>query len=219
MTLSNPGSQISWRTVYLIEYVGPIFIHPLIYAFFAPQSSLQTLTLLLITAHFTKRELETLFVHRFSTASMPFFNVFRNSAYYWLAAGVNVAFWTYRSTAPAAGPSSPYITYPALLLFVVGELGNLSTHLTLRSLRSSGGTERGIPQGWAFELVTCPNYMFEIVAWVGIALVSWSLSTIMFLTIGVSFMGAWGNKKEAKYRKEFGDRYRKKRFVILPGIW
>ncbi|KAI4122192.1 MAG: hypothetical protein LQ341_007325, partial [Variospora aurantia] len=79
---------------------------------------------------------------------MPLFNLFKNSAHYWLLAGLNIAIFTYRPSSPAAGPSNPYITWPSVASYVVGELGNLNSHLVLRSLRSSdGSTERGIPQG------------------------------------------------------------------------
>ncbi len=182
-------------------------------------TQLQTLTFALINFHFLKRELETLFIHRFSAATMPLSNIFRNSAHYWLLAGVNMAFWNYRPSAPAALPSNPYITYPALLLYIIDELGNFYSYIVLRNLRSSGGTERGIPQGWGFGHVTCPNYMFEAVAWLGVALVSWSWSSVLFLALFLLPMGAWAKKKEGKYRREFGHKYQKKRFFMLPGLW
>lgn len=150
---------------------------------------------------------------------MPASNIFKNSAHYWLLAGANIAFWCYKPESSIASNSNTIVTSVGVLLFLVGELGNLSTHFTLRNLRSSGGKERGIPHGLGFGLVTCPNYMFEAIAWIGITLVSWSLSTVLFVTVAVGQMGVWAKGKEKKYRREFGDKYKKKRFVMLPGIW
>ncbi len=130
-----------------------------------------------------------------------------------------MAYWIYLPTSPTAQPSNPSITYPGLFLFLLGELGNLNAHLVLRNLRSSGGAERGIPHGLGFDVVTCPNYMFEAVAWVGIALVSWSLSTVFFAVVAVGQMGVWAGKKEERYRRDFGNKYKAKRSVMLPGIW
>ncbi|KAL8789492.1 MAG: hypothetical protein Q9213_001105 [Squamulea squamosa] len=214
------GPQISWRLVYVLEYLGPLLIHPLLY-FLLPSSPsfLQTLSCTLITLHFIKRELETLFVHRFSSATMPLFNLFKNSAHYWLLAGLNIAFWTYRSSSPAVGESNPWITWPSVALYTLGELGNLNSHIVLRSLRSAGGNERGIPHGLGFELVTCPNYMFEALAWIGICGVTRSLASVLFAVVAVGQMGVWAQKREMRYRREFGGKYKKKRWVMLPGIW
>jgi very-long-chain enoyl-CoA reductase len=204
-----------------VEYLGPLLIHPILYTILpSPQPSyLQTLTLVLVMVHFIKRELETLFIHRFSAATMPAFNIFRNSAHYWLLSGLNMAYWIYIPTAAAAGESNRYITVLGIVLFLVGELGNLSNHITLRNLRSSGGTERGIPHGLGFGLVTCPNYMFEAIAWAGIALISWSLSTVIFAAAAIGQMAVWANKKESKYRREFGEEYQRKRYTMIPGVW
>ena len=130
-----------------------------------------------------------------------------------------MAFWFYRSNSPMAQPSNPLIIYPGLLLYTIGELGNLRTHLILRNLRSSGGKERGIPQGLGFSICTCPNYMFEIIAWIGMLLLSRSLSTLLFMMVAGGYMGAWARGKERRYRKEFGDKYKKKRWLMLPGLW
>jgi very-long-chain enoyl-CoA reductase len=225
------GPQIGWQTTFVVEYIGPLLIHPLVYALrplfyryphresFPPPTELQTLSLILICTHFVKREMETLFIHRFSAATMPLRNIFKNSFHYWILSGCFIAAFTYGpGSRTAAGDINSLVVYTGVALFVIGELGNLSTHLTLRGLRSSGGKERGIPKGLGFDLVTCPNYMFEAVAWVGMTLVTQNLATLVFTLISIAQMSVWAKKKEKKYRNEFGDKYKKKRFGMLPGL-
>jgi very-long-chain enoyl-CoA reductase len=43
--------------------------------------------------------------------------------------------------------------------------------------------------------------MFETIAWIGIWLVTWSWSTLIFNVLAVGQMMAWAKKKEDKYRK------------------
>ncbi|KAJ5393783.1 uncharacterized protein N7487_011424 [Penicillium crustosum] len=223
------GPQIAWRTVFIIEYLGPLLIpalflfplRPLLYFTFDKPlplpSDLQLLVCALLTVHFLKREFETIFVHRFSSATMPARNIVKNSAHYWVLAGFNIAYWVFRPDAAAA--SSTPQPGSRLALFVFGELANLNAHYILRNLRRPGTTERGIPSGFGFSVVTCPNYFFEILAWLGIFLVSqlnWSV--LFFVVVGGLQMWSWGWKKEKRYRKEFGDKYKKKRAVIFPGL-
>ena len=111
------------------------------------------------------------------------------------------------------------LTALGVFFYVAGELGNFNTHLALMNLRSSGGTERGIPKGWGFKLVTSPNYMFELAAWVGILMVTRSWSTLIFDALAFGQMAIWARQRETRYRREFGDKYKRKRYVILPGIY
>ena len=41
----------------------------------------------MVLGHYLKREFETIFIHRFSNATMPFLNVFKNSTHYWILLG------------------------------------------------------------------------------------------------------------------------------------
>ena len=45
--------------------------------------------------HFLKRELETVFVHRFSNGTMPFRNIIKNSVHYHFLSGVLLAYAVY----------------------------------------------------------------------------------------------------------------------------
>ncbi|KAJ5298912.1 Glycoside hydrolase superfamily [Penicillium atrosanguineum] len=223
------GPQIPWRTVFIIEYLGPLlipalFLYPLrslLYFNFetipAP-SDTQILVCALLTLHFLKREYETIFVHRFSNATMPARNIFKNSAHYWALSGFNIAYWVFRPDAGAATKNpNTALVYAGLALFVFSEVANLNAHMILRDLRRPGTTERGIPSGFGFSWVTCPNYCFEILAWIGVFLVSQlSWSVLLFALVSGLQMWSWGWKKEKRYRKEFGDKYKKKKTVILP---
>ena len=165
------GPQISWRTVFFIEYLGPLLIHPLFYfwVYKGLKTPLQTMACLLICIHFAKRELETLFIHRFSHATMPLSNLFKNSFHYWVLSGIAPAYFLYASdyNPSLAAPSVDSIAGLALVaLFAAAEVSNGITHVILRNLRPAGTRIRRIPFGFGFDLVSCPNYFFESVAWI-----------------------------------------------------
>lgn len=170
-------------------------------------------------AQFTKRELESAFVHRFSSATMPFRNVFKNSFHHWIISGALLAWSNYVPSASTSSTGSTTLsTYLGLLVFVFGASLNTHIHLIQRSLRPAGTTQRQIPTGPGFSLVTCPNYMFETLAWTGIWIVSRSWVTAPIILLGVVQMKLWANKKEARYRHEFPNEYVPKRFGITPFI-
>ncbi|RDL40168.1 uncharacterized protein BP5553_00147 [Venustampulla echinocandica] len=223
--IKDLGPQLSWTTVFVIEYLGPILIHllflvirPYIYKNAGPMSTSQHLSMAMIVLHFLKREYETLFVHKFSLATMPLRNIFKNSAHYWVLSGLNIAYWIYAPTSYAArsSPTIDKLNIVGLVLYIFGEVANFYTHVALSNLRSPGGTERGIPKGFGFGLVTCPNYMFELIAWFGIALVTKSWSTVLFWGFAYGQMRLWAIKKEKALRTEFPDKYRKKQCGIFP---
>lgn len=90
--------------------------------------------------------------------------------------------------------------------------------MTLRNLRPAGSRKRAIPRGYGFDSVTCPNYSFEVLGWVAVWILSggnWSVG--LFAVVGGISMLRWAQKKERRYRKEFGNAYKKKS-VMIPGI-
>lgn len=175
----------------------------------------------MIVLHFVKREFETFFIHKFSLSTMPILNVFKNSFHYWFFSGVFAAYWIYSPSSWTAlsGPLMNYINIVGVVLYVFGEISNFHTHITLSKLRTTGGTERGIPRGYGFDLVTCPNYLFETIAWIGVLLVTKSSTIAIFLIIAYAgSLHPWALKKEKALRAEFPDTYKKKKNVIIPSL-
>lgn len=215
LTVKDLGPQMGWRTVYIIEYLGPLFLHPLIFYLYPNEkSTAQYITLLMVTLHFIKREYETIFVHRFSSETMPFFNLFKNCAYYWLIGGAALAAVTYSKWYTS---TTNHFRIFAAILYTVSELCNFKTHTILRDLRPAGTTERKIPRGLGFDLVSCPNYLFEILAWIGMSLVTNSIACWAFTAVGAVQMWFWSVKRHRRYKKEFND-YPKGRKILIPFV-
>ncbi|CAG8459973.1 14475_t:CDS:2 [Ambispora leptoticha] len=221
------GLQIGWRTVFIIEYFGPLVIHPIFYYFSTEiygksfeHSKMQTITYYLVLIHFMKREFETIFIHRFSNGTMPFLNIFKNSGHYYLLSGFNLAYWVYgpwNAKGTAGGEREEWYIWTCVGIWIWAQLSNLSTHVTLRNLRPPGTRVRKIPHGYGFELVSCPNYFFEVVGWVAIAALTKSAAALFFVVFGGGIMYAWAVKKHKNYRKEFKD-YPKNRKSMFPFI-
>lgn len=171
----------------------------------------------MVLLHYLKRELETIFVHRFSADTMPLMNIFKNSTHYWIFFGVfNMYFFLHpKYTPPAWATKEMNIGFG--VLFVIFELLNLKAHLILKNLRKPGTTQRGIPKGWGFGLVSCANYFYEACAWTVFAIQAQVLGAYFFLACSAYQMAVWAIKKHKRYRKEFPD-YPKNRKAMFPFI-
>lgn len=235
VSVRDLGPQIAWRTVFLIEYLGPVLIHPifyfgqkLVYGKAFEHSQNQKLLFVCVLLHFIKREIETAFVHKFSLATMPFFNLFKNCSHYWLLSGVLLAYFSYAPASFAQGSILNKFLYGNTLFewdsnqiimlgvaWLFAELSNLTVHLNLASLRSSGSTERKIPYGYGFDKVSCPNYFFEAWGWFVLSCVGQNWSIWLFFIVGSLQMYFWAVKKHKRYLAEFPD-YPKDRTAFIP---
>ncbi|KAK7206552.1 3-oxo-5-alpha-steroid 4-dehydrogenase-domain-containing protein [Myxozyma melibiosi] len=217
------GYQVKWATVFYIEYAGPLVIHPLLYHFqslfyhqeFA-HSTIQTTVLNLVLLHYLKRELETMFVHRFSNATMPVLYIFRNSFHYWVLSGVLLGYFVYAPNACADLP--PWAYYALVGSWVFAEISNFITHLILSSLRPKGTTQRKIPYGYGFSMVSCPNYFFESLGWLAVVFLTRNWAAAVFWTVSTVTMFKWALKKHSKYKREFAGKYPKNRKAMFPYI-
>jgi very-long-chain enoyl-CoA reductase len=169
------------------------------------------------TFHYAKRLFETVFIHRFSHATMPIFNIFKNSMYYWGFA----AFVAYFVNHPLYTAPSINQVYAGLAGFVLGELGNFSIHVALRNLRPPGTKERRIPFPTSnpftllFKFVSCPNYTYEVCSWIGFTVMAQSLPALLFTAAGFYQMAVWALGKHRNYKKEF-EKYPRGRKAIIP---
>ncbi|KAH3665983.1 hypothetical protein OGAPHI_004172 [Ogataea philodendri] len=225
------GPQIDWRTVYLIEYFGPILIHSLVYfLLYNPEfnTPTQVASYVLSTLHYLKREYETTFIHMFSADTMPLKYLFRNSGHYWIFNGLFIALCVYAPQRYYTGIQK-YIfhvedrtldeLYVFAGLWATCELANFYCHYLLMKLRSDGSREKRIPYGFFFSLVSFPNYFFESLGWLIYAIMNNNWSSYLFFIIGTGTMMVWAKQKHRNYKKTFGDDYPKNRKAMIPFIF
>uniref|UniRef100_A0A8P4KPP9 Trans-2,3-enoyl-CoA reductase b n=1 Tax=Dicentrarchus labrax TaxID=13489 RepID=A0A8P4KPP9_DICLA len=209
------GAQISWVTVFLTEYTGPLVIYLMFYFrvpfIYAPKYDFTTskhwvvhLACMCHSFHYVKRLLETLFVHRFSHGTMPLRNIFKNCTYYWGFA----AWMAYYINHPLYTPPSKHAC----------------TYTSIHSTLSTGSSKtRKIPYPtknpftWIFLLVSCPNYTYELGSWLGFTLMTQCLPVAFFTLVGFIQMTVWAKGKHRSYLKEFRD-YPPLRSPILPFV-
>jgi 3-oxo-5-alpha-steroid 4-dehydrogenase 1 len=101
-------------------------------------------------------------------------------------------------------------------LFVAGFAINVSSDSILINLRAPGESDYKIPQGGLFKYVSCPNFLGEIIEWIGFAILSWSLPGVVYaLWVSLTlFATALGTHRW--YLERFGDRYPRERRAIIP---
>ena len=221
------GPQINYRLVFLLEYFGPM-VFVLLYsirpsfiygvdAAAAEYNWVARLGVICWTLHFLKREYETLFIHKFSRATMPLSNLFKNCVYYWTFGAVI----GYPLSSPGYVAPAEIQVQIGLGIFALSEIGNLICHLMLSSLRPAEGSQkRTIPSGFLFDYVACPNYTFEVFSWVGFSILTNLPFAYLFTLVGFMQMADWAQKKHRGYKKTYDKDYTKlKRKAIIPFLY
>ncbi|CAD6221107.1 unnamed protein product [Miscanthus lutarioriparius] len=113
------------------------------------------------------------------------------------------------------------LLYPGVLAFAAGLAGNFYHHLLLSRLRAGGGNDKKgykIPTGGLFGLVTCPHYLFEILAFFGFAMIS---QTLYALTVagGTAAYLAGRSCATRKWHASKFDEFPSRIKALVPYVW
>ncbi|CAK9319982.1 unnamed protein product [Citrullus colocynthis] len=153
--------------------------------------------------HYSKRIVETFFVHRFS--------------HYW-SFGALIGYYVNHPLYTPVNDLQMKIGFGFGLLC---QISNLYCHLILRNLRDpSGKGGYKIPHGYLFNIVTCANYTTEIYQWLGFNIATQTVAGYIFVMAATYIMTKWAIAKHRRLEKLFdGKEGRPKyprRWVILP---
>jgi hypothetical protein len=202
------GEGISGRTGMFLLYFAPLCAHLLATWLIWPVTNLpQQLLVAGIVFHFAKRCAESLFLHKYS-GPIDVATVVQIAFFY---TAISIASAYFNQTTPATADG---VVWLGTAVFLLGQAGNFYHHWLLARLRTQS-TGYFIPHGGWFRWVSCPHYTLELVAWLGLALIT--KEPFMYLTCiaMTGYLIARSLKAQAWYHERFPD-YPRQRKAIIP---
>ena len=139
--------------------------------------------------------------------SGAFFNVvnaYLNGRWLFTLSPVRPAAWLW---------SVPFLI--GVCLFAAGFLTHVLADRELRRLRRQSGGAYVVPKGSLFRLVSCPNYLGEMIEWTGWAIATLSWPGLVFALWTAANLVPRALKHHAWYRATFAD-YPRARKAIIP---
>ena len=121
----------------------------------------------------------------------------------------------------SGGYELSWITDPRFIfggvIFFFGMIINIKSDDILFSLREDGSTGYKIPRGGLFEKVSSPNYLGEIIEWIGFAIATWSLAGFTFAIWTFCNLAPRAFAHHRWYKEEFSD-YPEDRKALIPFV-
>lgn len=107
------------------------------------------------------------------------------------------------------------------IIFLAGMIINMQSDKIIRQLR----TERTdnnyyLPCRWLFKHINSANYFGEILEWIGFAILSWSISGVVFVLWSIANIVPRSKAVYERYSQFFGEEFtRLNRWKIFPFIY
>ncbi len=117
---------------------------------------------------------------------------------------------------PAAWIADPRFL-AGLAIFIVGLVMNLHADTVLLHLRRPGETGYRVPHGAMWRWISSPNYLGEILEWIGWAILTWSLAGLAFAVYTAANLVPRALANHAWYRDRFPD-YPPGRRALIPFV-
>ena len=116
---------------------------------------------------------------------------------------------------------SNWISSPSFIigvtLFLMGMFINIKSDYYIASMKKKKGPGYHIPDGFFYKYVSAPNYFGEIIEWIGWAILTWSISGVVFLIWVIANLFPRAISHHKWYQNKF-ENYPKNRKAIIPGI-
>jgi len=196
---SREGMTLIYLPAFAASTIITILSHITEFSFL-PQS---TLAGQFVIIHFLKRLLEVFFLHKYSGKVSQ--SLSTQIGIYYAIVSVLIL-----SVADPSSSINAVNTKIASALFGIGTVGNFYHHYILASLRSDetkGDKKKYVaPVGGLFNYVAAPHYLFELMAWLGIAVISNHTNAYLVFATMTSYLAGRAVSQNGWNRSKFSDK-------------
>lgn len=173
-----------------------------------------TLLSTVVMAHFLKRVLETLFLHKYS-GYMSVSSARIIPVHYFLT--TLSMLWCQFLVEPLPSLSINLI-WPGVIVSFFGMAGNLYHHYVLSTLRSNPEEGYKIPRGGLFHYVICPHYLFEIIGFLGFVMIGQTFSGLAAFAFTGFYLAGRSRSTLDWYKSKFPE-FPKERKALIPFLF
>ena len=153
-----------------------------------------------------------------ATRRMPLFVVASGMLFNTVNAYLNGRYlFTLSAGYPAQWLSDPRFIVGATL-FIGGYVLNRYSDRTLRTQRFRTGQRYCLIDKGIFRYICCPNYLGEILIWVGWAVATWSLAGLSFAVWAAANLLPRA-RTHLQWSRDYFKDYPAGRKAVLPGLW
>ena len=211
------GFSISARLGWIVMESPCVFLM-IAYAFIAKNQleAIHIIFLALWLTHYIHRTLIYPFVVKMTNPKMPI--SIAASAFFFNIVNVSIqAFGIFYFTQYTENWFSSNVFLIGLILFITGMYINIKSDYIMIKLKKEKGSGYHVPDSFLYKYLSAPNYFGEIIEWLGWAILTWSLSGIVFFIWVIANLFPRAIAHHKWYLEKFED-YPKNRKAIIPGI-
>ena len=182
--------------------------------------------------HFFRRAFEVVFVNRYHGKSIPGERDSIVEFFYYLFWGyinglTGCCIQTNADEIDSMMNLGGTVSKTGLALYVIGETGNYLCHAHLRALRPDpNDTQWKIPTTWPFSILVAPHYSFELLGWLGYAMLAGfappTISILIMSFVILNDLATSRKKKYIKLTKDMGTidvKTVEDRYLLIPYIY
>lgn len=219
------NNKVAW---FLMEF--PIFAAMLALWFFSPHrlEAVPLVFLIIFEIHYFQRSLIFPWLMKGKKSKMSLGVMFMGISFNILNAAMQ-GYWlfyeAYRAKAQFVIAGNHWFGswqfIVGVIVFIIGFIINLNSDYIIRHLRKDeNDTNHYLPQGGMFKYVTSANYFGELIEWLGFAILTWSMSGLVFFIWTFANLVPRANAIYKRYQKEFGEEMSKHNLKrVIPFIY